>query len=191
MSSSSSSSSEKKEIPTVRRSGRKRVSTTVKIGGYDVKRSNNYTVTESSYEFATHVEDPAKNKKPRTEKKPKKPSAPRKQTEAEEKRQRHNEEIRLCVEAKKQYRESFLAKHKDVLAPFIDEATKENLEEWSKKKMPAAPYEKEELFEQPELVTGGEMRDYQLAGLNFMVDLHNQGIASILGDEMGTSYYYL
>lgn len=29
------------------------------------------------------------------------------------------------------------------------------------------------------------MRDYQLAGLNFMVNLHKQNIGMILGDEMG------
>ena len=30
----------------------------------------------------------------------------------------------------------------------------------------------------------GEMRDYQLAGLNFLIKMHNHGVGAILGDEM-------
>ena len=35
------------------------------------------------------------------------------------------------------------------------------------------------------MVTGGEMRDYQLLGLQFMLARHDAGVPIILGDEMG------
>ena len=38
--------------------------------------------------------------------------------------------------------------------------------------------------ESPSFVTG-EMRDYQVAGLNWLISLHENGISGILADEMG------
>ncbi|KAL8803252.1 MAG: hypothetical protein Q9182_003283 [Xanthomendoza sp. 2 TL-2023] len=37
----------------------------------------------------------------------------------------------------------------------------------------------------PAFVQNGEMRDYQVAGLNWLVSLHENGISGILADEMG------
>jgi SNF2 family DNA or RNA helicase len=34
------------------------------------------------------------------------------------------------------------------------------------------------------VVKGGKMRDYQVAGLNWMASLHHNGINGILADEM-------
>ena len=39
--------------------------------------------------------------------------------------------------------------------------------------------------ESPSYIQGGEMRDYQVAGLNWLVSLHENGISGILADEMG------
>ncbi len=39
--------------------------------------------------------------------------------------------------------------------------------------------------ESPAFVKHGEMRDYQVAGLNWLVNLHENGISGILADEMG------
>ncbi|KAF1808678.1 putative SNF2 family helicase/ATPase [Eremomyces bilateralis CBS 781.70] len=39
--------------------------------------------------------------------------------------------------------------------------------------------------ESPAFIQGGEMRDYQIAGLNWLVSLHENGISGILADEMG------
>ena len=39
--------------------------------------------------------------------------------------------------------------------------------------------------ESPSFIQNGEMRDYQVAGLNWLVGLHENGIAGILADEMG------
>ncbi|KAL8782588.1 MAG: hypothetical protein Q9213_005266 [Squamulea squamosa] len=44
----------------------------------------------------------------------------------------------------------------------------------------------ETLFrDSPAFVQNGEMRDYQVAGLNWLVSLHENGISGILADEMG------
>ncbi|KAI4124351.1 MAG: hypothetical protein LQ341_007086, partial [Variospora aurantia] len=37
----------------------------------------------------------------------------------------------------------------------------------------------------PAFIQNGEMRDYQVAGLNWLVSLHENGISGILADEMG------
>ena len=39
--------------------------------------------------------------------------------------------------------------------------------------------------ESPSYIQGGEMRDYQVSGLNWLVSLHENGISGILADEMG------
>ncbi|RPB13414.1 hypothetical protein P167DRAFT_505286 [Morchella conica CCBAS932] len=39
--------------------------------------------------------------------------------------------------------------------------------------------------ESPPFVKGGTMRDYQIAGLNWLISLHENGISGILADEMG------
>ncbi|KAF2130418.1 hypothetical protein P153DRAFT_314292 [Dothidotthia symphoricarpi CBS 119687] len=39
--------------------------------------------------------------------------------------------------------------------------------------------------ESPGFIAGGTMRDYQVAGLNWLISLHENGISGILADEMG------
>jgi len=39
--------------------------------------------------------------------------------------------------------------------------------------------------ESPKYIKGGEMRDYQVSGLNWLISLHENGISGILADEMG------
>lgn len=39
--------------------------------------------------------------------------------------------------------------------------------------------------ESPSYIVNGEMRDYQIRGLNWMIDLYENGINGILADEMG------
>jgi hypothetical protein len=40
-------------------------------------------------------------------------------------------------------------------------------------------------FAQPELITGATLRDYQLAGVQWMISLYENGLNGILADEMG------
>lgn len=39
--------------------------------------------------------------------------------------------------------------------------------------------------ETPPYIATGDMRDYQLCGLNWMITLYENGISGILADEMG------
>ena len=49
----------------------------------------------------------------------------------------------------------------------------------------AAPYAHRRVLVQPESIIGGEMRDYQLASLDWLVERHERRLSAILGDEMG------
>lgn len=42
-----------------------------------------------------------------------------------------------------------------------------------------------EIAKQPQILTGGTMRDYQLEGLTWLMKLCEQGLSGILADEMG------
>ncbi|CCX34630.1 Similar to Chromatin structure-remodeling complex subunit snf21; acc. no. Q9UTN6 [Pyronema omphalodes CBS 100304] len=44
---------------------------------------------------------------------------------------------------------------------------------------------KEEINEQPTILTGGKLKDYQLKGLQWMISLYNNNLNGILADEMG------
>ncbi|KAG0372653.1 hypothetical protein BGX24_012763 [Mortierella sp. AD032] len=50
---------------------------------------------------------------------------------------------------------------------------------------PSAPAQRVISARQPKLVTGGVLRDYQLAGVEWMVSLYENGLNGILADEMG------
>ena len=40
------------------------------------------------------------------------------------------------------------------------------------------------LPEQPKWLVNGELRDYQMEGINWLIKQHDQGVPSILADEM-------
>jgi ATP-dependent helicase STH1/SNF2 len=46
----------------------------------------------------------------------------------------------------------------------------------------------EEITEQPQMMKFGELKDYQLVGLQWLVSLYNNGLNGILADEMGRKY---
>ncbi|KAH7927010.1 hypothetical protein BV22DRAFT_1007877 [Leucogyrophana mollusca] len=84
-------------------------------------------------------------------------------------------------------RRRWLHRHRDLFQPllpstaFFDNLRKEVDEMGGK----AAYVPFHALTVQPELIEGGEMKDYQLQGLAFLVYMHKNGINCILGDEMG------
>ncbi|KAF9339992.1 hypothetical protein BGZ91_003938 [Linnemannia elongata] len=57
--------------------------------------------------------------------------------------------------------------------------------EADKKASAPAPAQRVISARQPKLVTGGVLRDYQLAGVEWMVSLYENGLNGILADEMG------
>ncbi|CAB9517489.1 ISWI chromatin-remodeling complex ATPase ISW2 [Seminavis robusta] len=173
----------------IRRSGRKRASTIMIINGHAVKRANNYVLKGGTYSHGVYTEDEQK-KAAASSKKPKKQGGPRttearKVSASETARVDFNNNVKKSVQSKEPLRRDFLVRNRELIEPFMDENTKRMVDNWGQQKKPAKKFEKHELFAQPELVEGGEMRDYQLAGLNFMVEMHQQNLGMILGDEMG------
>ena len=43
----------------------------------------------------------------------------------------------------------------------------------------------EEIKEQPKMLKSGNLKSYQLTGLNWMISLYNNNLNGILADEMG------
>lgn len=176
--------------PSPRRSGRERVSTTMQIDGHTVLRSNNYTVTGDSYIFGAHKEDdaagkPPAPKKPRVQQQPKQKPVPRQPTAAQVARANHNDAVVAATRPKEALRFRFLAEHLPLLEPFLEPSVLQTLREARQgidddvggTKRPAAVA--------PPKMIRATLRDYQLRGLDFMVRMHRQNLAMILGDEMG------
>ncbi|KAL4547969.1 hypothetical protein Ndes2526B_g07184 [Nannochloris sp. 'desiccata'] len=61
-------------------------------------------------------------------------------------------------------------------------ALKQSSENWNSL---AAAFNAGGISHQPELLTGGELREYQMRGLRWMVSLRDNGMNGILADEMG------
>ncbi|KAF8838568.1 hypothetical protein BDN67DRAFT_73595 [Paxillus ammoniavirescens] len=84
-------------------------------------------------------------------------------------------------------RRRWLFRHRDLFQPllpsttFFDALHKEMTE--AGENVSYVPFHA--LTEQPKLIEGGEMKDYQLQGLEFLVHMFNNGMNCILGDEMG------
>jgi len=176
------------EEEDLRRSKRKRVSTIIKVQGYDVLAKNNYVVTGMKYVMDAHDVDAPKEKKirkPSPTKASNSNNAPRKKSAAELARLQHNEQIKASVVHKESFRRNFLVQHRQTMEPFMDVHSQSMVERWSESKTRKTAYEPIQLTEQPSLIEVGEMRSYQLEGLNFMINMHAQNLGMILGDEMG------
>lgn len=64
-----------------------------------------------------------------------------------------------------------------------EEATKDEVE--AKDYWGIAHRKKEEIHEQPRMLVGGRLKEYQMKGLQWMVSLYNNHLNGILADEMG------
>lgn len=168
----------------MRHSGRKRKSTVIQINGHAVLAKNNYVLKGGSYDMGAFNADARKAPRKKSVAKKQSGAAPRTQKPSEIARLQHNEHVKADAMEKQSFRRDFISRHGTILKPFMDEPTRRMLDSWRASKLMKS-YQRDELFIQPALITGGEMRDYQLAGLNFMVDMHRQNLGMILGDEMG------
>ena len=66
-----------------------------------------------------------------------------------------------------------------------DDAEIEEEEEEKAQQESSSPlYKTRQIHVQPDLIEG-EMRDYQMLGLQFLVNMYNQNLGMIMGDEMG------
>merc|ERR1719181_2009420 len=66
-----------------------------------------------------------------------------------------------------------------------EDGVEENLLSGQKRYLNLVHSKKEEVLEQPGMLEGGQLREYQLAGLQWMVSLYINGLNGILADEMG------
>mmetsp|Transcript_14862 Transcript_14862/g.10762 ORF Transcript_14862/g.10762 Transcript_14862/m.10762 type:complete len:85 (-) Transcript_14862:2126-2380(-) len=65
------------------------------------------------------------------------------------------------------------------------ERIKRNLQSGSKVYYSITHTIQEEIKEQPKMLKGGQLKSYQMIGLNWMVSLFNNNLNGILADEMG------
>jgi hypothetical protein len=202
------------EGTSLRRSGRERTSTRVYIDGNPVLAINNYVVKGGKYEYGKANADdhnPKKQPKPRQRPPPKSklsavagaggrvdgdddeegsPPATKKArravSTAEAGRRGHNARVDLRKERKQHRRNGFLARHANILEPFVVPGALRRMQSAASNTGPPEEEEEEydEEVQQPKCILA-EMRDYQLRGLNFMVRMHRQNLGMILADEMG------
>jgi len=164
-----------------RRGGRKRTSTTMIIDGHTVLTSNNYVLKGDTYVFGAFESDAPKVKK----RKPKKPAQKKKEMPAyHHERMAHNLLVknRMLIDAGKRRR--YLTDHFNTLEAFLDEKVTRQLSVPPPASNTIPTYEDKLLAAQPDCVKT-TLRDYQLIGLEWMVNMHHQGLPMILGDEMG------
>jgi hypothetical protein len=167
-------------VDNIRRSGRERTSTVIQIDGHTVLKENNYVVKGLGYVYGdnTAVAPKEKKRKPTTvSADPQQRKAPRVQTAAETARQTHNLKIKRRIAGKADARLQHLAKQQDILKPFLDDVTRVKLLTLPMSKSLSEP--NREMFLQPEAIQA-DMRDYQLAGLNWMVKMHDKNLGMIL-----------
>lgn len=182
----------------IRRSGRDCKSTIIYIDGHAVKKTNNYSVKggqyvhhdNSQYDTISPAlkrrqqlqEDYASNKK--------KKAAPvvRQVSPQEVARREHNIRVQTSKAAKQDLRKAYLRDHASTLRPFVEDSIYQGLLSNDSEDM-CFTYETLQVVDQPKLVTGGTLRDYQQAGLTFLVNNHRRNCGMILGDEMGLGAY--
>ena len=76
--------------------------------------------------------------------------------------------------------------HMDVdVKPDANGAVKEELNDTHEDGAEEGDVDGQFTFVQPSLVTGAKLRDYQLAGCQWMISLYENGLNGILADEMG------
>jgi SNF2 family DNA or RNA helicase len=163
-----------------RRSGRERTSTVIQINGHAVLKSNNYVTTDLTYEYGDNsVASPAAKKKRKTTTTTTTAVKPRptRRRVAEVQRQAHNDAIRKRVAAKAPFRIAHLAKRRDILAPFLEDGS--TTSKLSNMSSAVSSPKNTEIFLQPDAIQA-DMRDYQLAGLNWMVKMHSKNLGMIL-----------
>ena len=172
--------SEEEEEPSLRRSKREKKSTLVYIDGHAVLAKNNYQMKGLSYQYGTDFETaPPSKPKLQPAAKSKAPSKPRAVTQQETKRLEHNAAIKERIENKKERRIQFLASNLTTMEPFLDEHVVEKLKAVTN----TVTKDSHEIFLQPDAIQA-DMRDYQMAGLNWMVKMHESNLGMVLGDEM-------
>jgi len=89
---------------------------------------------------------------------------------------------RLAIDASQR---RFILYHRQTFEPLLPSNSKFFDRLSAEAKGDHKPIPRRELEDQPALIKGGTMKDYQLLGLSFLVWMYENGMNCILGDEMG------
>ena len=169
--------------PPQRKSSRSKTSTLIYIDGQAVKKENNYVVKGMQYVYGADVGNPEPPKRQTVSKEgPKEPPKPRIVTAQEAERRDKKAKIENTIRDKAPLRNQFLKQHLPVLTPFIESKVVHSIQESVGD--PSSSIDKSPMYMQPDLITG-DMRSYQLSGLNWMAKMYSMNVGAILGDEMG------
>eukprot|EP00980_Cylindrotheca_fusiformis_P025596 scaffold14198_cov107-Cylindrotheca_fusiformis.AAC.1 len=183
-----------------RRSGRERTSTLTWIDGHAVLRQNNYVVRGGEYIMGEDGQDgpPVKRKATTAVTTPglsaASTTAPTKRPKVtpphETLRIQHNERVRNNFKPKEHWRWKFLANQIPLLGHFCDPVVLQHLQQYSTSTPSTSSSSSSSSYTPLKIDTAPQgiqatLRDYQMQGLEFMVNMHKQNLSMILGDEMG------
>lgn len=164
-----------------RRSGRQCISTVIQIGGYTVRKENNYVVKGHGYHFGDNTTQDVAQKTP-VIRLATKPKQPRTVTPIETGRLQLKDVIQQHVASHSSCRLTYFARHLPILSPFLDTATIAKL----RQHIDAVPQEEQDAplqlsddVAQPKLIQA-TLRDYQLVGLNWMLRMDKLNLGMIL-----------
>eukprot|EP00899_Mesostigma_viride_P019188 jgi/Mesvir1/27270/Mv07105-RA.2 len=103
-----------------------------------------------------------------------------------------NQSMRAEVEAANPQRAAFFSRHWDVIKPFLAPANRDKKSPFAAKVLAGAeqaskapPAVDPSTLGQPKSIVNGDMYPYQIEGLRWMVQQHQNGVGGIVGDEMG------
>ncbi|MCO5550257.1 hypothetical protein L7F22_003738 [Adiantum nelumboides] len=97
----------------------------------------------------------------------------------------NNQKISEDMVAAKNKAMVFMAGIMDSLDAFITPEVKRKVLEFVEKLAFKQAVPKTQIVRQPKCIARGEMRDYQLEGLSFLVSMFDNGVSAIFADEMG------
>lgn len=165
-----------------RRSKRTKTSTVVYVGKDAVKRDNNYVVNGVTYQYGVVDGSSGPKSGPPRRVKYQSPPVQRKGSPKKPRVVSPEEMARLAmkqrlegnIRAKQTARQAFLCKHRAALEPFCPSLPH------AAPPLDKIPLVEEEVM-QPDAIQA-DLRDYQLAGLNFMSSMYQQNMSMILGD---------
>lgn len=169
-----------------RKSSREKKSTLIYVDGYAIKKQNNYVVKGTQYVFHSTMDNSTQHRTRRLTKQatskngnPQKTISKRVISPAEARRAEMKESVESAIRDKSQTRDAFLHSHLDAFEPFIESKIYQKIK--SRNAGGTTALVKTEVFMQPDAITA-DMRDYQLAGLNFMSNMYQNNVGMILGD---------
>lgn len=186
------------------RGKRKVKQVTVTIQGFQVKKANTYAVKGERYVYDTALHVAHSRPSPTHLPVKKKGSVTRSRVVNQMTKflQDRNAQVLAQKAVTDARRDPFLRRHLEALRPFVSDRVAIRIMHAADKRMhlqgkssPSPGAEREEgaraeegapvLSRQPASIVGTRLREYQLKGLNFLIDRHYHGVPMILGDEMG------